>query len=148
MSNSTNTILIVEDDPNDILLIKRAFQKASVRNPLQTVSNGEEAVMYLLGQGKYEDKSLYPTPSLLLVDLKIPRKSGFEVIEWIKKQPQLKKLLVVILTSSKETHDIDRAYDLGANSYLVKPVTFKELEGMVKRLDQYWLKLNVTPEIH
>jgi CheY-like chemotaxis protein len=140
-------ILLVEDDPNDIILIKRAFEKANITNPLQVVENGEEAISYLTGKGRYGDRVKYPLPMLLLLDLKLPRKSGHEVLEWLRKQPMLKRLTVVVLTSSQQSSDINRAYDLGANSYLVKPVTFNALVEMVKALNFYWVILNEKPII-
>jgi CheY-like chemotaxis protein len=140
-------ILLVEDDPNDIILIKRAFEKANITNPLQVVENGEEAISYLTGKGRYGNRVKYPLPMLLLLDLKLPRKSGHEVLEWLRKQPMLKRLTVVVLTSSQQSSDINRAYDLGANSYLVKPVTFNALVEMVKVLNFYWVILNEKPII-
>jgi CheY-like chemotaxis protein len=140
-------ILLVEDDPNDIILIKRAFEKARITNPLQVVENGEEAISYLAGKGHYGDRVKYPIPMLILLDLKLPRKSGHEVLEWLRQQPILKRLTVVVLTSSQQSSDINKAYDLGANSYLVKPVTFDALVEMVKTLNLYWLILNENPII-
>ena len=140
-------ILLVEDDPNDIILIKRAFEKTRITNPLQVVEDGEEAISYLAGKGRYADREKYPLPMLLLLDLKLPRKSGHEVLEWLRQQPILKRLTVVVLTSSQQSSDINRAYDLGANSYLVKPVTFDALVEIVKTLNLYWLLLNEKPII-
>jgi CheY-like chemotaxis protein len=140
-------ILLVEDDPNDIILIKRAFEKANITNPLQVVEDGEEAISYLAGKGRYGDRVKYPLPMLLLLDLKLPRKSGHEVLEWIRRQPILKRLTVVVLTSSQQDSDINKAYDFGANSYLVKPVTFDALVEMVNTLNFYWLILNENPII-
>jgi len=141
------SILLVEDDPNDIILIKRAFEKARITNPLQVVEDGEEAISYLAGKGPYGDREKYSLPMLILLDLKLPRKSGHEVLEWLCQQPILKRLTVVVLTSSQQSSDINRAYDLGANSYLVKPVTFDALVEMVKTLNLYWLLLNENPII-
>ncbi|RMF85886.1 MAG: response regulator [Nitrospinota bacterium] len=141
------TILLVEDDPNDVLLIQRAFQRARILNPLQVVRNGDEAVAYLGGQEPYADRGRYPLPILMLLDLKLPRGSGLEVLEWLQQQPGLRRLPVVVLTSSSESIDVNRAYDLGANSYLVKPVRFEDLLQMVRSLHFYWLILNTPPEI-
>ena len=140
-------ILLVEDDPNDIILIKRAFEKANITNPLQVIEDGEEAISYLTGKGRYGNRVKYPLPMLLLLDLKLPRKSGHEVLEWLHKQPMLKRLTVVVLTSSQQSSDINKAYDLGTNSYLVKPVTFDALVEMVKTLNFYWVTLNEKPII-
>ena len=141
------SILLVEDDSNDIILIKRAFGKANITNPLQVLEDGEEAISYLAGKGRYGNRQNYPLPILILLDLKLPRKSGHEVLEWLRQQPMLKRLTVVVLTSSQQSSDVNRAYDLGANSYLVKPVTFDALVEMVKTLDFYWLILNENPII-
>jgi CheY-like chemotaxis protein len=140
-------ILVVEDDPNDVLLIQRAFGKARILNPVRTVSNGDEAVAYLSGEGQFGDRSAYPFPVLVLLDLKLPRRSGLEVLGWIRSQPGLKRLPIVVLTSSKESIDINRAYDLGANSYLVKPVGFDSLLELVKSLEIYWMMLNQNPDV-
>ena len=143
----SQVILVVEDDPNDILLIQRAFEKARILNPLRTVSNGDEAVAYLSGDGPYADRLAFPYPVLVLLDLKLPRRSGLEVLAWIRSEPRLKRLPIVVLTSSKESIDINRAYDLGANSYLVKPVGFDSLLELVKSLEIYWMMLNQHPDV-
>jgi CheY-like chemotaxis protein len=144
--NGAYTVLLVEDDPDDVVLTQRAFKKASVANPLQVVTDGEEAVAYLSGQGRFADRGQYPLPMLLLLDLKLLRRSGLEVLEWLRAQPGLRRLPVVVLTSSKESRDVNRAYDLGVNSYLVKPVAFDSLQEMVQSLGFYWLMLNKSPD--
>lgn len=142
-----STILLVEDDLNDLLLAERAFRKANLANAaLQHVADGDAAVSYLAGEGKYADRNLYPLPALILLDLKLPRRSGLEVLSWMRDQPRLNRLPVVMLTSSKEELDITRAYDAGANSYLVKPFGFDALVDIVNALNQYWLRLNQSPE--
>ncbi len=141
------TILLVEDDPNDVLLIKRAFEKAGVANPLSVVSSGEEAISYLRGEGKYADRREYPLPVIILLDLKMPRMNGFEFLEWLRAEPEFRRLIVVVLTSSGEAPDINRAYDMGANSYLVKPVQMDDLIRIVKELHLYWLVLSKRPEL-
>jgi len=140
-----DTILLVEDDSNDVLLIQRAFRKASLSNPLQIVEDGEAAILYLKGEESFADRDRYPLPRLILLDLKLPRKSGFEVLVWLRQQPKFYGLPVVVLTSSKEKNDIQQAYLLGANSYLVKPVGFDSLLDMIKTLNLYWLMFNQTP---
>src|SRR6187431_667930 len=107
-------ILLVEDDANDALLIQRAFQKAGLRNNLKLVRDGDQAVEYLSGQGNYENRDKFPLPFLVLLDLKMPGLDGFEVLDWIRRDPNLKRLLVVVLTSSNLQTDVDRAYELGA----------------------------------
>jgi CheY-like chemotaxis protein len=135
-------LMLVEDDPDHVLLIQRALAKANLVNPLRIVRDGDEAIAYLSGQGPYGDRNRYPLPSLILLDLKLPRKSGLEVLEWIRSDPALRVLPVVALTSSAETSDIERAYALGVNSYLVKPLGFEDLLDLVKSLVMYWMILN------
>lgn len=142
------TILLVEDDPNDILLTQRAFRKANLTNAvLQILTDGDTAVAYLSGVGEYADRDRYPLPMVILLDLKLPRRSGHEILAWLRQQPELKRLLVVVLTSSNHRSDIDQAYDLGANSYLLKPVGFTALVEVVQALNLYWILLNQKPEI-
>jgi len=140
------TILLVEDEPDDVLLIKRAFEKARILNPIQVVSDGEQAMAYLSGEGKFEDRGKYPVPMLVVLDLKLPRRTGFEVLEWARGRPEIKKIPKVVLTSSKETRDINDAYDLGASSYLVKPVDFGSLLEVFRNMDLYSLILNGVPK--
>jgi CheY-like chemotaxis protein len=137
-----STILLAEDDPNDVLLMKRAFNRARLANPLKIVPDGEEAVAYLAGHGLYGDREHYPFPFLLLLDLKMPKKSGLEVLEWIRSQPHFNELAVVVLTSSEEQPNMQKAFQLGASSYLVKPAEFEDLVEMMRRLHGYWLLVN------
>lgn len=139
-------ILLVEDNYNDVLLIKRAFRKADIKPPMSLVCDGEEAIAYLSRQGKYTNLETYPVPLLVLLDLKLPRRSGLEVLEWIRQNPKLKRLLVVVLTSSAENSDLERAYDLGVNSYLVKPVRFEDFVSLIELIDAYWFRANQTPQ--
>ncbi len=147
MNSPDHPILLVEDNADDALLLRRALHKANLANPLQVVGDGEQAVAYLAGEGRYADRVTYPLPVLVLLDLKLPRKSGLEVLEWIRQQPGLKRLRVVILTSSKEAADINRAHELGANSDLVKPGTFDALIEMVKAVDLYWMITSEKPDL-
>ena len=147
MQSAYRTVLLVEDNPDDVLLIQRAFRKARLTHPLHQVGDGEEAINYLDGRGIYANRQQYPLPGLLLLDLKLPRKSGMEVLAWLKMQPGLSQLPVVVFTSSREDTDIQRAYELGANSYLVKPVSFDDLLEMVQTLGLYWLQFNERPDI-
>src|SRR5438552_3547618 len=139
-------ILLVEDRQDDILLIRRAFQKAYINNPLQVVRDGEEAIAYLSGEGKYSNRAEYPLPDLVLLDLKMPRVDGFGVLKWIRAQPGLKGLRVIVLTSSADMRDVNTAYNLGANSFLVKPMDFEDVVHLSKSLTSYWLQLSKTPE--
>ena len=133
------TILIVEDNRDDALLIQRALRRANLINPLQVVANGEQAIGYLKGDGPYADRSSYPLPELVMLDLQMPRVSGLEVLKWIREQSEFSLLPVVILTSSDQAPDARRAYELGANSYLIKPGNFEELAQMARRLGASWL---------
>ena len=146
MKTSDNTILLVEDDPNDVLLMQRAFRKVNLTHPLHVARDGQEAIEYLSHQGKFADVTRYPAPTLMLLDLKMPRKNGFETLEWLRQQPILKRTVVIVLTSSSERADINRAYDLGANSYLVKPGDFQTLVSLVNSLANYWLTTNENSE--
>ena len=147
MNTTTHTILLVEDDSNDVILIQRAFKKVNTMVSIQVVTDGEQAVAYLAGNEPYADREDYPVPEIVLLDLKLPRKPGLEVLEWLRQQPGLKRLPVVALTSSKLTADINKAYELGINSYLVKPMAFDDLLKMIKTLNLYWLTFNEMPEI-
>lgn len=145
MNFSEFTLLLVEDDPNDIRLIQRALTKANLVNPLRIVRDGDEALHYLSGQGEHTDRKRHPLPSLILLDIKLPKRSGLEVLEWVRNQSDLKRIPVIMLTSSQETADINRAYELGANSYIIKPVGCDGLLEMVKGIGAYWMILNRTP---
>jgi CheY-like chemotaxis protein len=140
-----STILLVEDNPDDAELIAHAFKKAGVMNPLVVVDDGDKAIDYLHGRADYSDRTATPLPGLFLLDLKLPRRSGFEVLEAIRANRQTRNTPVVVLTSSNQQNDIERAYDLGANSYLVKPVGRDSLVAMVRALDAFWIKLNQAP---
>lgn len=139
-------ILLAEDRDDDVLLIRRAFERANFLNPLYVVRDGEEAIAYLKGEGKFSNREEYPLPTLLLLDLKMPRKNGFEVLEWVRQQPGLNALRVVVLTSSDQIYDVNRAYELGANSFLVKPLDFEQFVAMTKAIKGYWLFLSRMPE--
>ena len=138
-------VLIAEDDPGDAFLLQRAFAAAQVPATLYFVGDGQEAIDYLGGTGAYSDRKTYPLPDLMLLDLKMPKLNGFDVLTWIRQQPGLKRLPVTVLTSSDQPQDINRAYDLGANSYLLKPHGSQELSDLVGRVQKYWLELNQCP---
>ena len=143
--SDADPVLLVEDNPNDVLLIRRAFNKAAVPNPLNVVGDGEKAIDYLAGAGQYADRSTYPLPLFILLDLKLPRKSGHEVVDWLRAQPVLRRIPVIVLTSSSIPADLERSYDAGVNSYLVKPVDFDELRGLVDMVRRYWIGKNEKP---
>jgi CheY-like chemotaxis protein len=117
---------------------------------VQTVGDGDEAMAYLQGEDKFADRQRHPLPSLVLLDLKMPRLNGFEVLSWLRQQEPFRRVPVVVLTSSNHQVDVKRAYDLGANSYLIKPVGFEALMEVARAIQHYWLKLNeqLPPEVH
>jgi CheY-like chemotaxis protein len=140
-------ILVVEDLEDDAILIRRAFRKGNVVNPLQIVRSGEEAIAYFKGEGQYRNRVEYPLPDLVLLDLKLPGKDGYEVLQWIREQPSLSALRVVVLTSSNEIRDVNLAYQLGANSFLVKPVDFDDFVAVAKAIRGYWIWVSQAPEV-
>lgn len=149
MESKTGFVLLVEDDPAEAKLIERTFVKIAGGVPLLRVRDGDAAVQYLAAEGPYGPRAQHPLPSLVLLDIKLPRRSGFEVLEWIRQRPDpLRRLPVVMMTSSRHDADINRAYDLHANSYLVKPDKAKDLEHMVSCLDTYWMACNQPPGLN
>lgn len=141
-------ILIAEDNEDHVVLLRRSLQKGALLNPVFVVHDGEEAISYLKGEGKYADRYEYPLPSLLLLDLKMPRKNGFEVLEWIREQPGLRRLRVVVLTTSDAPNDIDRAYELGANAFMVKPLDRHHFLEVTEAIKGYWLWMSAAPDLH
>jgi CheY-like chemotaxis protein len=139
-------ILYVEDEETDVLLLQHVLAKAGVHNPLQTVKDGKAAQDYLAGNGPSADRRLHPLPGLVLLDLNLPYWSGFEVLEWIRQQPQLRRVPVVVFTSSNRPDDIARAYDAGANGYVVKPNALADLTSLVLALRDFWLRHNRLPD--
>jgi len=142
----TQTILVAEDDADDAFLLQRAFGKLGITTSLKFVHDGQEAIDYLQGDGQFADRSFHPLPDLLLLDIKMPRLNGFQVLGWVRKQKTLRRLPVVIFSSSGEPADIDRAYDLGANSYLIKPHSSDDLLAVAQNLKQYWVDTSQIPE--
>jgi CheY-like chemotaxis protein len=140
-------ILLVEDNPDDVVLIERAIRKADIAAPVSTADDGQTAIDYLSGRGIYADREKFPVPSLVLLDIKLPRRTGLEVLHWVRQHSAFKKLVIVMLTSSREVRDVDEAYALGANSYLVKPIAPLEMQQMIKTLGTYWLSFNEPPPL-
>jgi CheY-like chemotaxis protein len=140
-------ILLVEDNRLDIELTLDAFREARLGNTVHVAKNGEEALAYLFGREQYADRLQYPLPDIILLDLKMPGIDGFEVLRQVKAAPELKRLPVIILTSSREEGDLALSYDCGANSYLVKPVSFEGFLKVVEQVQSYWLILNVGPPL-
>src|SRR4051794_193642 len=139
-------ILVVDDRDDDLVIIKKAFEKARVINPIVTVNGGEEAIRYLKGEGEYSNRKEYPLPSLVLLDLKMPKVDGFDVLEWIRGEPTLASMRVVVLTSSDQMKDVNRAYEMGANSFVTKPVGSEKFLELANALNGYWIWTCRTPE--
>ncbi len=131
-------ILLVEDDPNDVWLVKHAFQSANISNPLRIVNDGQEAIDYLKGNGAYSDRGAFPLPKLVLLDLKMPRLNGFDVIGWMRRHYPWKLTPIIILSSSALPQDVNRAYELGANAYMVKPADYRALERLFRTIADFW----------
>jgi CheY-like chemotaxis protein len=139
MDNERFTVLLVEDDLNDIFIVKRAFKTANFSAHLQVVTDGQEAISYLRGDEKYSEREAFPLPKLIVMDIRMPRRSGFEVLEWVKTGDRLlRRIPIVIVSSSENPADINRAYELGANAYMVKPVNFREVEHLFETITHYW----------
>lgn len=139
-------ILIVEDNAADVMLMRRAFEKVRLANPLQVVTHGDAAVDYLAGQGMYADRQRFPLPVLILLDLKLPRRSGIEVLQWLRAQQGLQHIPVAVLTLSQQSQDINAAYDTGVHSYLIKPVHLDGLLQLLKTTNLYWVMLDTPPQ--
>ena len=139
------TILLADDDPDDRKLTQDAFVENRLVNVLHCVEDGEELMEYLRRQGRYADQKDAPLPGLILLDLNMPRKDGREALKEIKTDPELRRIPIVVLTTSKAEEDILRTYDLGVNSYVTKPVTFKSLVELVKVLGRYWFEVVELP---
>lgn len=140
-------ILQVEDDGNDVFFLEHAFKAAGINCPVRVARDGQEAIDYLSGVGEFADRLCYPLPSLVLLDLKLPRKDGFEVLDWVRQHRDLCRIPVIVLTSSAREADIERACLLGANSFLVKPSDLKERVELARLLNDYWLRFNRTPSL-
>ncbi|NQT94719.1 MAG: response regulator [Lentisphaerae bacterium] len=138
-------ILLVEDNRMDVELTLDAFRQVRLGNSVHVSSRGEDALDYLLGEGEFSDRGKYPMPNLVLLDLRLPGMDGFEVLRRVKGHQRLRRLPVIVLTSSKEEGDRALSYDIGANSYLVKPVSFEGFLDVVRKIDDYWISLNIGP---
>lgn len=145
MENKEVEILLVEDNPEDAEMTIRTLKKNKISNNIIHLKNGAEALDFLFGKGQFEERNVYIKPKLILLDLKMPKLNGLEVLERIKGDELTKKIPVVILTSSKENPDVDKCYSLGANSYIVKPVEFEGFMLAVSQLALYWILYNHPP---
>ncbi|HEY5910532.1 MAG TPA: response regulator [Verrucomicrobiae bacterium] len=144
--NQNRTILVVDDNVDDIFLVRTAFTNAKLNTPIQEVHNGDEAIAYLQGDPPFDDRSQFPLPALMLLDLNMPMRNGFQVLEWLRAQPGLKRINVVIITSSLREEDVDRAFDLGANSFIVKPSSIEGLTAIGRCLRD-WINCTQFPHV-
>ena len=144
--NEKPTILMVDDSDNDLFLLRMAFKKAEFSVPLQEVHDGQEAIAYLKGEGRYSDRVGFPLPAIMFLDLNMPMKNGFEVLEWLRDQPGLKRLTVLVLTASMREEDAERAFDLGANWFAVKPSDIDTLVAMIRSLRD-WMRHTQFPSL-
>ena len=133
-------ILVAEDDPNDVLLLRRAFHKNGIENPVHVSSDGSDAMAYLQGTGPYADREKHPFPRAIITDLKMPRCSGFELLEWLNEHTECAVIPVVVLSASAEDRDVKRCFELGASAYFQKPSSFAELCDIVKLNHAYWTR--------
>ena len=146
MNNMFIDILLVEDNPNDAELTLRALKKNNIANSIQVVTDGAEALDYFFATGKYSNRDSNIAPKLVILDLKLPKVDGLEILRIVKADERTKHIPIVVLTSSKEESDIVASYKLGANSFIVKPVDFAKFIEAVKELGMYWLLLNEPPK--
>ena len=142
---SGKPVLVAEDDENDVFFLQRAFQQAKIENPMHVVRDGQEAIEYLSGAGDFSDRKTHPLPRLLILDLKMPRRTGLEVLAWLHEQPELHCLPVIVLSSSAQARDIEKAYDLGANAFVVKPAGVEKRVELARLIGAFWLELNEEP---
>jgi CheY-like chemotaxis protein len=146
MKKYHSTIMTVDDDPNDLIFVERAFRAIGVTDPIHTINGGVEAIAYMKGEGKYSDRSKYAYPTFITTDLKMPGADGFAVLEHLKNNPEWAVIPTVVLTSSRDLDDIKKAYMLGASSYHVKPASTDDLRKLLKTLHEYWMTCEV-PEV-
>jgi len=145
MTENMVEILLVEDNPNDVKLALHAFKKNNLSNRIQVVRDGEEALEFIFATGQYQNRTVLPSPKVVLLDLKLPKVDGLEVLRRVKSDPRTKSIPIVMLTSSREDKDVIESYALGVNSYIVKPVDFVQFTEAVQNLGMYWMLLNNPP---
>jgi len=139
------TIMVVEDDPNDQVLIERAFRKIGVVDPIQVLCDGAEAIAYMMGEGKYADRQKYAYPTFIITDLKMPKCSGFDLLRWLHEHPECNLIPKIVLSSSVEEKDVKLAYQLGTNCYFRKPSVFEELCKIVALAADFWTQASLPP---
>ena len=137
--NKLPLFLLVDDSEEDVLLIQRAFEKSHLTNPLQVVGSGDAAIEYLSGHGEFADRERFPLPAVILLDLRMPGRDGYDVLEWTRAQPALRNIRIIVLTAFHSVYDVDMAYKMGANSFLVKPVEFESLVDLMRSLKGFWV---------
>jgi two-component system response regulator len=147
MNEGRPQLLVVEDDENDVFFLRRALQSTGAALDLHVAIDGRQALDYLHGRNGYADRTKHPLPSLVLLDLKVPYISGLDVLRQIRATPELRKLIVVVLTSSALDSDVVQAYEIGANSFLVKPSRLEEQKLVAQRIADYWLGVNLAPPL-
>lgn len=136
---ATSPVLYIEDDENDVLLVRIGLERAGLRRPLQVATNGKQAMEYLAGNGHFANREQYPLPCLVLLDLNMPIRNGFEVLQWLRQQPQFQSLPVVVFTASSQEADRIKAQQMGANEFITKPANMFNLEELLKRIESHWL---------
>lgn len=144
---SERCVLLAEDDANDVLLLKLAFEEVDIHNPIYVVNDGQEAIDYLSGEAKFSDRNKFPFPSLLILDLKMPRKTGIDVLQWLAKEEAVRCLPTIMLSSSTHPGDIEKAYRLGVNAFVVKSPGIAERMEFAKIIKKFWLTVNELPLI-
>ena len=141
-------VLLADDNEDDVLALRHALRRAGIDVPVQVVEDGEEAIAYLRGVGKFSNRAEFPLPDLLLLDLRMPKLDGFEVLEWLRQQPSLAPLRTIVLTMSDDVFDVDRAFALGANSFLTKSMDLLDFGNILEATFNYWLKTTRAPHVH
>ena len=146
MMMDISTVLVADDNPDDLELLRRAFGKAGFGSQFHGVADGRDVARYLKGEGPYSDRSKFPFPRLVLLDFKMRQMDGWEILQWIRQRPEFRRLPVIVFSGSDYAADVNKAYDLGANSYLIKPPTLEELLAAVKQIGEFWLQVSKLPE--
>ncbi|HZO85043.1 MAG TPA: response regulator [Verrucomicrobiae bacterium] len=141
-------VLLADDNEDDVLALRHALRRAGIDVPLQVVEDGEEAIAYLRGVGRFSNRAEFPLPDLFLLDLRMPKLDGFEVLEWLRQQPSLAPLRTIVLTMSNDVFDVDRAFALGANSFLTKSMDLLDFGNTLEATFNYWLKTTRAPHVH
>ena len=148
MFTTQAVVLLADDNEDDVLALRHALRRAGIEVPLHVVGDGEEAIAYLRGVGKFSNRAEFPLPDLFLLDLRMPKLDGFEVLEWLRQQPSLAPLRTIVLTASDDVFDVDRAFALGANSFLTKSIDLLDFGNTLEATFRYWLKATRAPHVH